>query len=167
MSISVAVGMLIIALITTDSVAQTGKSLTTGKKGFYNFTVIIFKVIIIGISIPLMLLLHIGVNETDADLTKKSIARNILICVIIFNGLMFGNFYKATLLSSLVAREYEKPIDTTKDLLESGLTFYYPARTAIGNALLTHPKEEIKQIMKNQADVYQFFGVIPMWAREM
>ena len=38
MSISVAVGMLIIALVTTDCVAQTGKSLATGKKGFYNLT---------------------------------------------------------------------------------------------------------------------------------
>ena len=114
-----------------------------------------------------MLLMHVGVKAADADLTTKSIARFILICVIIFNGLMFGEFYKATLLSSLVAREYEKPIDTTNDLLESGLTFYYPARTAIGNALLDHPKEEIKQIMKNQGDVYQFSGVIPMWAREM
>ena len=114
-----------------------------------------------------MLLLHIGVDEADADLTKKSFARNILICVIIFNGFNFGNFYKATLLSSLVAREYEKPIDTTKDLLESGLTFYWPERTAIGNALLDHPAEEIKQIMKNQADRYPFFGIIPMWAREM
>ena len=112
----------------------------------------------IDFAIPTTLLIHQGVPNDGAKLTPRKNARNILICMSLFSGLILGLLYKDKLISSLVAKEYEKPIDTIQDLLESGLTLFYPAKTGYSRALAEDSRVEIQQVMKNQASGFPFFA---------
>lgn len=97
---------------------------------------------------------------------QRKISRNILICICLFFGFIFGYCYKEKLVSSLVTKELGKPIDTIQDLLDSGLKLYYPAKTPFARALAADPRPEIQQIMENGAEGFPFFGVPPSWVVE-
>ena len=93
-------------------------------------------------------------------------AERIIISMSLFVTFMFEFFYSDSLLSCLVAKEFEKPIDTIEDLLHSGLTMYYPGKTAIGKYLETHTNMEMEQIRKSQAESVPFRGNIPSFATD-
>ena len=85
----------------------------------------------------------------------------------LFSGLLFGCIYKDKLVSSLVAKEHEQPIDTIQDLLDSGLTLFYPAKSGYSRALAEDPRMEVQQVMKKQASGFPFFGLAPSWVIDM
>ena len=85
----------------------------------------------------------------------------------LFFGFILGYCYKEKLVSSLVAKDYEKPIDTVQDLLDSGLKMYYPGGTPFARAIATDPRDEIQQVMKNNAEGFPFSGVFPPGVIEM
>ena len=116
---------------------------------------------------PTTLLVHQSVANDGAKLAQRKNARNILICMSIFSGFIFGYCYKDMLISSLVAKEHEQPIDTMQDLLDSGLTLFYPANTGYSRFLAEDSKAEIQQVMKDQASGFPFFGVAPPWVIDM
>ena len=118
-------------------------------------------------AIPTLFLVHQSVSLSWNTDTNRKISRNILISISLFFGLILGHCYKEKLVSSLVTKEHEKPIDTIQDLLESGLKFYYPARTAFARALAIDPRAEIKQVMEHHAVGFPFFGDPPPWTIEM
>ena len=78
-----------------------------------------------------------------------------------------GLGYKETLLSMLVKKEYEHPIDTIKDLVEYRLPLYIPAKTSIYSALRDDSRESVQLIMKTQAKTYPFAGINPFWVEEL
>ena len=113
------------------------------------------------------MLVHQGIAKSKVNQVQKTITRNIIVCLSLFNGFMFGYLYKETMLSALVAPELEKPINTPKDMLSSGLTLYYPAKTAMAKALFAYNSPEMKTIMKNQAAPYNFSSRIPTWVEKL
>ena len=113
------------------------------------------------------MLIHQSVPRHWIKLLQRQNARIILICMSLFSGLVLGYCYKGTLISALVAKDLEKPIDTVQDLLESGLTLFYPANTGYSRALAEDPREEIQQVLKNHATGFPFFGVPPPWVVDL
>ena len=92
-------------------------------------------------------------------------ARRIIIAMSLFTVFMFYIFYVNSLESHLVVKEYEQPIDTEKDLLNSRLRTYYPGKTAIAKFLLGYPSTIMRQIMKMQAEPFPYVGKIPSYVR--
>ena len=45
--------------------------------------------------------------------------------------------------------------------MDSGLKLYYPGGTPIARAIAIDPRDEIQQVMKNNAEGFPFFGVFP------
>ena len=85
----------------------------------------------------------------------------------LFFGLILGYCYKGILLSTLVAKDYEKPIDTVQDLLDSGRKMFYPGGTPIARSIVTDPRDEIQQVVKTNAEGFPFAGVFPLSVVEM
>ena len=77
-------------------------------------------------------------------------APRVIISMTLFSTIMFQIFYSESLVSCLVAKQFEQPIDTTQDLLDSGLTMHLPGKTAMGKYLADYPSEEMKQIFQSQ-----------------
>ena len=71
--------------------------------------------------------------------------------------------YKGTLLSMLVKKEYEQPIDTVQHLVEDGRPLYIPSKTSIFSALRDDSRESVKLIMKSRSKAYRFAGGFPTW----
>ena len=118
-------------------------------------------------TIPTLFLVHQSVSQPWNNTIQRKISRTILICVCLFFGFILGYCYKEKLVSSLVAKDFEKPIDTIEDLLKSGLKLYYPSGTAFARALATDPRAEIKQVMENSAEIIPWYGVPPPQVVEM
>ena len=47
--------------------------------------------------------------------------------------------------------------------MDSGLKLYYPANSAFARALAIDPRDEIQQIMEDNADDFPWFGGPPTW----
>ena len=115
---------------------------------------------------PISFLWWQGVPDPLNRSPQRKITRNILILLSLFFGFIFGLIYKEKLVSSLVAKDYEKPIETVQDLLDSGRKMYYPGGTPIAKSIEDDQREKIKQVMKN-AEGFPFAGVFPSWVVEM
>ena len=79
---------------------------------------------------------------------------------------IIGVGYKGTLLSMLVKKEYERPIDTVQHLVEDGRPLYIAAKTSIFSALRDDSRESVQLIMKAQSKLYPFAGRFPLWVVE-
>ena len=90
----------------------------------------------------------------------------IIIAMILFATIMFHLFYTESLEACLVATEFEEPINTIEDLLQSGLTMHYPGKTAFGKYLEDYPSKDMKQIIKSQAKPFSFVGRIPSYVKD-
>ena len=88
----------------------------------------------------------------------------LLFCVISMFVISVG--YKGTLLSMLVKKEYERPIDTVQHLIEDGRPLYIAAKTSIFSALRDDSRESVQLIMKAQSKLYRFAGRFPLWVVE-
>ena len=84
----------------------------------------------------------------------------------ILSTFVIGVGYKGTLLSMLVKKEYEHPIDTVQDLVECGLPLFIPAKTSIHSALRDDSRDSVQLIMKTRSEAYPFRGVNPPWVVE-
>ena len=82
-------------------------------------------------TIPLAFLVHQGVPHYWLHFDSGRSARNMFLCSCLIFGFLMGFVYKEKLLSMLVKKEYERPIDTLEDLIKCGLPIYLPARTSI------------------------------------
>ena len=97
---------------------------------------------------------------------KGRYAKTFLIGTCLSSGLVLGYSYKGNLLSQIVKKQYETPIDNVQGVLDSGLQVYIPARTSIYHALKGDPRKDVQKFMKSQAKTYPFVGVIPQWIIE-
>ena len=97
---------------------------------------------------------------------KGRYAKMFLVGTCLFSGLVLGYSYKGNLLSQIVKKQYEAPIDNVQGILDSGLQVYIPARTSIYHALKGDPRRDVQLFMKRQAKTYPFSGVIPPWIIE-
>ena len=88
----------------------------------------------------------------------------LLFCVLSMFIISVG--YKGTLLSMLVKKEYEQPIDTVQHLVEDGRPLYIPSKTSIFSALRDDSRESVQLIMKARSKAYPFAGVNPPWVVE-
>ena len=93
-------------------------------------------------------------------------SRRILIAMSLFNVWMFYLFYINSFESQLVVKEFEEPIDTIQDLLDSGLQTYYPGKTAIAKFLISYPTKQMKQIMTSKGTQFPFAGKIPSYVED-
>ena len=85
----------------------------------------------------------------------------LLFCVISMFIISVG--YKGTLLSMLVKKDYERPIDNVQHLIEDGRPLYIAAKTSIFSALRDDSRESVKLIMKSRSKAYRFAGGFPTW----
>ena len=97
---------------------------------------------------------------------QRKDAGRIIIAMSLFTVFIVDIFYFDSLLSILVSKEFEQPIDTMQDLLDSNLPMYYPGKTAIAKFLVDYPSTEMKQIMKSQAKTFPFVGKIPSYVKD-
>ena len=88
----------------------------------------------------------------------------LLFCVLSMFIISVG--YKGTLLSMLVKKEYEQPIDTVQHLVEDGRPLYIPSKTSIFSALRDDSRESVQLIMQARSKAYPFAGVNPPWVVE-
>ena len=92
--------------------------------------------------------------------------KTVLLFSCILSTFVIGVGYKGTLLSMLVKKEYEHPIDTVQDLVECGLPLFIPAKTSIHSALRDDSRDSVQLIMKTRSEAYPFRGVNPPWVVE-
>ena len=90
---------------------------------------------------------HKTIKHQTVEIDMK-IAKRILLLMSLFAGFMSGHLYSKSFLSSLVAGEYEHPIDTIGDLLASNLTMYYPEKTAVEKYLAEVENKELREVCK-------------------
>ena len=67
------------------------------------------------------------------------------------------SLYRGTLLSTLVAIRYNEPIDTIKQMVDSGLPFGVLERSALAVLAESDPREEMK-ILKGRREMVKFGG---------
>ena len=113
----------------------------------------------------LFLTIH-NMTRHHVDRMQRGDARRMIISMSLFAGFMFGRLYSKSFLSSLIAKEFQQPIDTIQDVLNSGLTMHYPGKTAIEKYLVDYPSKEMKQIVKSQAKPFPFAGRIPSYVKD-
>ena len=97
---------------------------------------------------------------------QRNDAIRVIMSMTLFSTVMFQTFYSESLVSCLVAKEFEQPIDTTQDLLDSGLTMHLPGKTALGKFLVGYPSEEMNQIIQSQVKQFPFDGKIPSYVKD-
>ena len=93
-------------------------------------------------------------------------AGRIVISMSLFTHIMFELLYSDSLVSCLVAKEFEQPIDTITDLYDSGLMMNYLGNTSIGRYLENHPSKEMKHIVQYNSQPFPFNGKVPSYVRE-
>ena len=119
---------------------------------------------IVGTKLTLRMISHIFSKFNHINL-RDSI--RITISMSLFAGFMFSRLYSETFESSLVAKEFEQPINTIQDVMDSEIIMYYPEKTALGNFIVGHPSKEMKQLVKDQTKTFPFVGAIPSWVKNM
>ena len=73
--------------------------------------------------------------------------------------------YKSVLLATLVSIEYEKPIDTVADMLNSDKEIVGPAATTLPMQLKHDPRESVRRL-SSRIKFVPFNGTIPAWIQE-
>ena len=73
--------------------------------------------------------------------------------------------YKSVLLATLVSIEYEKPIDTVADMLNSDKEIVGPAATTLPMQLKHDPRESVRRL-SSRIKFVPFNGTIPDWIQE-
>ena len=71
-------------------------------------------------------------------------AKRIVISMSLFAHIMFELLYSDSLVSCLVAKEFEQPIDTIKHLYDSGRMMNYLGNTSIGRCLKNLKQQQIQ-----------------------
>ena len=103
---------------------------------------------------------------TSGSVIGYASPKTVLLFSCILSTFVIGVGYKGTLLSMLVKKEYEHPIDTVQDLVECGLPLFIPAKTSIHSALRDDSRDSVQLIMKTRSEAYPFRGVNPPWVVE-
>ena len=96
----------------------------------------------------------------------KNGARVVPVLISLLFGLWIGRFYSSQLLSSLVAKDYESPIDSIEDLLRSQLLLYVADGTVIQGVLDNHPRADVRKLMKEKGQRFPFRGLFPKYVLE-
>ena len=82
-------------------------------------------------------------------------------------GFILTLTYKAVLRGLLMNIEYEKPIDTVDDLLESEFNLLVPSDTPLKGFLEADPTQKIRQLYKKHKIKYYIYGRwAPGWVKE-
>lgn len=76
--------------------------------------------------------------------TKKS--RNLLITIWMIVGFLISSGFKSVLLSTLVSIEYERPIDTIDDLIETDMPIYMEWETM--EMFMINSRNSIQELRK-------------------
>ena len=118
------------------------------------------------ISYILLMIPTFQVQTINCDQLLRVNGRRILIAMSFFTALMFQNLYISSLDSQLVVKEFEQPIDTIKDLLDSGLLTYYPGKTAISKFIQVYPNNDMREIIKSKSEPFPFVGKIPSYVKD-
>ena len=79
--------------------------------------------------------------------TYNSNPKTLMFWTWILCGLILNLAYRSTLLANLVTIQYEKPINTAQDLLNSGLSVYAPKDTFIYRSVSNHPSPIFKELV--------------------
>ena len=88
-------------------------------------------------------------------------ARNVLIMTSLFLGLWIGTPYKGELLSALVAKDYERPINSIDELIVSQRLLLVADGTVIQGVLDNHPRADVRKLMKDKGQRFPFRGLFP------
>ena len=98
--------------------------------------------------------------------TSGSKARLVLVLKWMLVGCLLTMSYKAVLRARLISTQYEKPIDTLDDVLESKMPVRFPGDTGMTNMLKTDPREIVRQELSAKAKPYIFGIQNPDWVQK-
>ena len=100
---------------------------------------------------PISILVKESVPQHWLHWQKGSQAINVATGVWLLATVVISFGYSGTLLSSLVMKEYEQPIDSVDDLIARGMPLLVPTKTMLHNALLMDPRRSVQVLMKTLA----------------
>ena len=95
---------------------------------------------------------------------NKARTATVLTCLLF--GLWIGYFYTSQLLSSLVAKDYERPINSIDDLIQSQHYLYVADGTVIQGVLDNHPRADVRNLMMDKGQRFPFRGLFPKYVLE-
>ena len=92
------------------------------------------------------LLVDAAVEDRHISIRSGFRARTLLLSVWLLTGFLITSGYKSVLLSTLISIEYERPIDTIKDLLETEIPILMDDVAL--SSIFTDPRDSIREIGK-------------------
>ena len=109
-----------------------------------------------------------GHNGTNYVFSRScSRARLVLVLHWIIVGCILSVSYKAVLRTMFMKIEYEKPIDTVDDLLESEIKLYVAGDTPLKDFMEAKPTQKIRDLYtKKRIEYFNFGKKAPEWIHE-
>ena len=107
-------------------------------------------------------------NQEDHYISKKSgaKAREVLVIIWIFSGFLLSISYKSVLRSNMIHIQYENPIDSVEDLLQTNLQVFVDGATAIAKFIAGDRRQKVIEMKKRVKHFTADSGYRPSWVSE-
>ena len=94
---------------------------------------------------------------------KVAKARQLLLLKWAMVGLFLTSCYKETLLSTLIAIEYEESLDSVNDILAQDKFVLFDGNSGMADLLKSDPRENVKALNKMSKSYTSDKGAPPTW----
>ena len=107
-------------------------------------------------------------NQEDHYISKKSgaKAREVLVIIWIFSGFLLSISYKSVLRSNMIHIQYENPIDSVEDLLQTNLQVFVDGASAIAELIAGDQRQKMIEMNKRVKHYTAESGYRPDWVSE-
>ena len=104
-------------------------------------------------------------NQEDHYISKKSCAkaREVLVLIWIISGFLLSISYKSVLRSNMIHIQYEKPIDSVEDLIQTNLQVFVDGSTTKANLMTGDTRKRIIEMNKRVKYYGLEDGTWPSW----
>ena len=107
-------------------------------------------------------------NQEDHYISKKSgaKAREVLVIIWIFSGFLLSISYKSVLRSNMIHIQYENPIDSVEDLLQTNLQVFVDGASAMAKLIAGDQRQKMIEVNKRVKHYTAESGYRPDWVSE-
>ena len=104
-------------------------------------------------------------NVEDHYITKKSCAkaREVLVLIWIISGFLLSIGYKSVLRSNMIHIQYENPIDSVEDLLQTNLQVFVDGNSAVPKMMEGDTRKRMIEMNKRIKHYGVENGTWPSW----
>ena len=104
-------------------------------------------------------------NVEDHYITKKSCAkaREVLVLIWIISGFLLSIGYKSVLRSNMIHIQYENPIDSVEDLLQTSLQVFVDGTSATAKMMAGDTRKRMIEMNKRVKNYGIENGTWPSW----